>query len=296
MAQPKVRVLREGKEAMIDATQLVPGDILLVEAGDKISADARVIQSHSLEAAEAVLTGESLPVEKSATPLSHEVPLADQTSMLFAGTIITKGRGMAVITAIGMQTEIGKIAGMLQEAPEKQTKLQYDINALSKWLGIVVLGICVVVFVMNIFLVKEGWQEAFFIAIALAVAAIPEGLPAVFTITLGIGVHKLVQKHALVKKLSSVETLGSVNVICTDKTGTLTQNEMTVVSLFVNNQVYPVKGIGYQEISPTHLKERNDTLTQLLRIGILCNSSQLVQGQPLGDPTEIALLVSAKKG
>lgn len=296
MASLKARVLRNWKEELIDSEELTLGDILIIEAGDKIGADARIIESHTLEAAEAVLTGESLPVLKHTNPIWNESWIGDQNNMIFAGTSITKGRWMAIVTAIGMETEIGKIAGMIQEAPEKQTKLQGDLNTLSKRLGIVILWICILVFCVNVFLLNNDPQESFLTAIALSVAAIPEWLPAVVTISLGIGVKKLVKKQALVKKLGSVETLGSVNIICTDKTGTLTQNEMTVKKCFVNNKIVEIGGIGYTDIKKEYIAEKNDTLETLLRIGILCNNSEIdEEGDIIGDPTEVALLVSGMK-
>ncbi|HKL43750.1 MAG TPA: calcium-translocating P-type ATPase, PMCA-type [Candidatus Absconditabacterales bacterium] len=293
MASSKSRVLRNGKEILIDSKELVVGDIIFFEAGDKIGADARIIQAVSLETAEAALTGESLPVDKNTDLIKKDVVIGDQKNMVFATTVVTKGRGKAIVTSIGMDTQIGKIAGMIQEAPEKETNLQKDLDKLSKWLGAVVLIICVLIFLTNVIFGQNGLQEAFLIAIALSVAAIPEGLPAVVTISLGLGVKRLVKKNALMRKLSSVETLGSVDVICTDKTGTLTKNEMTVKKLFVNNQEIGVDGVGYKIEGGFSVDAKN--YLELLKIGLLCNNSDLDGNNIIGDPTEVALLVSAMK-
>lgn len=216
--------------------------------------------------------------------------------MVFSGTSITKGTGKAIITAVGMQSEIGKIAGMLQETPEKQTKLQEDLDILGKRLGIVILGICAIIFIVNVFVLGNEAKESFLTAISLSVAAIPEGLPAVVTIALGIGVKKLAEKQTIIKKLGSVETLGAVNIICTDKTGTLTQNEMTVTQCYTDNTFYHIKGSGYKIKTTDAINEKSKNLETLFRIGILCNNSGIThQGEIFGDPTEVALLVSGEK-
>lgn len=186
--------------------------------------------------------------------------------MVFSGTSITKGTGKAIITAVGMQSEIGKIAGMLQETPEKQTKLQEDLDILGKRLGIVILGICAIIFVVNVFVLGNEAKESFLTAISLSVAAIPEGLPAVVTIALGIGVKKLAEKQTIIKKLGSVETLGAVNIICTDKTGTLTQNEMTVTQCYTDNTFYHIQGSGYKIKKSDHINEKSKNLETLFRI------------------------------
>jgi len=201
MANVKTRVLREGKEMLIDSQELVVGDIMLLEAGDKVGADARLFEVHTFETSEGILTGESLPVVKDTQTKEKECGVGDQTNMIFSGTSITKGTGKAIVTAVGMQTEIGKIAGMIQEAPEKQTKLQEDLDHLGKWLAIIILIICGIIFLVNVLRLHSDLKEAFLTAIALSVAAIPEGLPAVVTIALGIGVKKLLKKQSLIKKL-----------------------------------------------------------------------------------------------
>ena len=296
MATVKARVLREGKEMLIESEELTIGDIMLLEAGDKVGADARLFEVHNLETSEGILTWESLPVVKDTKPKGKECGVGDQTNMLFSGTNITKGTGKAIVTAIGMDTEIGKIAWMIQEAPEKQTKLQEDLDSLSKWLGIIILIICGIIFLVNVLRLDTDMKEAFLTAIALSVAAIPEGLPAVVTIALWIGVKKLLKKHSLIKKLGSVETLWAVNVVCTDKTGTLTQNEMTVVKAYTNETIYELKGIGYKVKKGNELTEESPNLEQLFKIGVVCNTSKLSEKhEPIGDPTEVALLVSGEK-
>ena len=299
MASLKSRVIRNGKEILIDSHDLTVWDILIFEAGDKIWADARIIQSMSAEVAEAVLTGESMPVTKNIETINKDSVLWDQKNMLFAGTVVTKWHGRAIVVAIGMQTEIGKIAGMIQEAPQKQTNLQKDLNNLSKWLWAVILVICVIVFISDVFFVGEPIQEAFLVAIALSVAAIPEWLPAVVTISLWLWVKRLVKKNALMRKLWSVETLWSVNIICTDKTWTLTKNEMTVKHIFVDNKIFDLDGVGYQDFGKKDFlsknKENINSLEQILKIWVLCNNSGIDWSDVVGDPTEVALLVSAIK-
>lgn len=299
MASLKSRVIRNGKEILIDSEYLTVWDILVFDAWDKIWADARIIQSMSAEIAEAVLTGESMPTSKKMEIISHNVALWDQRNMIFAGTVVTKWHGKAIVTAIGMQTEIGKIAGMIQEAPEKQTNLQKDLNKLSKRLWITVLVICGIIFVTDVIFVWDPIQEAFLIAIALSVAAIPEWLPAVVTISLWLGVKRLIKKNVLMRKLWSVETLGSVDIICTDKTWTLTKNEMTVKKIYVDDCVIDLDGVGYQDFWDQDLLSKNklhkSSLEQILRIWLLCNNSHLEWWNVIWDPTEVALLVSALK-
>lgn len=293
MASLKSRVIRNGKERLIDSKELVVWDILIFEAWDKIWADARIINSVSLETAEAALTGESLPVTKISTVIKNDVVIWDQKNMVFATTVVTKWRGKAIVTAIGMDTEIGKIAWMIQEAPEKQTHLQKDLDKMSKWIWAVILIICAVIFFTDITVWWNGIQEAFLAAIALSVAAIPEWLPAVVTISLWLGVKRLVKKNALMRKLSSVETLWSVDVICTDKTWTLTKNEMTVKKLFVNNEVIDVNGVWYN--IDWKFSKASKNFLSLLEIWLLCNNSDIDGKNIIWDPTEVALLVSAMK-
>ncbi len=303
MASLKATVLRDGKEKDIDAEELVPGDVVLIETGDRIPADARIIEEHELEIQEAALTGESTPVAKKEEKLKSDLAVGDRVNCIFSGTVATKGRAKAVVMKTGMDTEIGNIAEMISTAEKEKTPLQKKLAKLGKFLTFLVIGISIVVFAagmlrgvftdgVNFPLVKE----MLIAAIALAVAAIPEGLPAVVTISLALGVRRMVSKNALVRKLPSVETLGATTVICTDKTGTLTHNQMTVKRIFVNDKVIKVEGSGYKPEG--HFSDTKN-IDKLLEIGALCNDSKLIKEKGkwkvTGDPTEGALIVSAKK-
>ena len=293
MAGLKSKVLRDGQEVLIDASELTIWDVILLEAGDKIPADGRLFEAVNLEVEEAILTGESLPVEKHIATIEETSTLADMKNMVFSGTMITKWRWKAVITAIGMDTEMGKIAWMLQDAPEKTTTLEKKLNNLSKILWIAAIVICIIIFIVYRLVSHLEFQQAFLAAVALAVAAIPEWLPAVVTISLWLGVKRFVKKNVLVRRLSSVETLGSVNIICTDKTGTLTKNEMTVTKLFVNREIVDVSGRWYS--TKWEFSAPIEWLRPLLSIGMLCNTAKLHNKEVIWDPTEWALLVSAYK-
>ncbi|MBT4805001.1 calcium-translocating P-type ATPase, SERCA-type [Candidatus Woesearchaeota archaeon] len=301
MASPKAKVLRNGKEIKIESKYLVPGDIIVLETGDKVPADSRLIEIHTLQTQEAPLTGESQPITKVANKLAEKTALADRKNMVYAATIISQGRGRAVVTGTGMQTQVGKIATLIKEAHEKQTPLQKKLRQLGKYLTIAVIVVAVMIFFAGIFS-GHAIETMFLTAIALAVAAIPEGLPAVITISLALGVQQMIKKNALVRKLPSVETLGSVNVICTDKTGTLTHNEMTVTKIYANDVEYEVTGSGYEPrgIFAINKKLANpELLHKLLKVGTLCNDAQFSgpkdKREVLGDPTEAALIVSAEK-
>lgn len=289
----KAKVLRDGKESQIAAENLTLGDVIILDTGDKIPADARIIESVNLQLQESILTGESVSVAKHSDPIEQSSVLADLKNMLFSGTVITQWRGRAVVTAIWMDTEIGKIADMMQQAPEKKTNLEKKLDKLSKILGVATILICILIFIAYYFSRDLPLQEAFLIAIALAVAAIPEGLAAVVTISLGLGVKRFIKKNVLVRRLSSVETLGSVNVICTDKTWTLTKNEMTVTKLFVNDEIIELSGIGYKPEGSFSADPQ--TFQKLLEIGVLANNAKLDDEEIIWDPTEWALLVSAAK-
>lgn len=290
-------VLRDGKEKKIDAMEIVPGDILILETGEKVPADARLIQSVELEIQEAILTGESNPVKKDASVISKKVIVSDMLNMVFSGTIITRGNGKALVCSTGMRTEIGRIATLIQEETETVTPLQKKLATLGEWLGIATVGICTSIFIVGLLFGKPA-LEMFLIAVSLAVAAIPEGLPAVVTIALGLGVMRMVKKGTLIRKLPSVETLGSTTVICTDKTGTLTHNQMTVRKIYANGKVISVTGEGYKTEG---IFTENDKAVDpkkfemLLRIGLLCNDSKIQEKEVIGDPTEAALIVSAAK-
>ncbi len=302
MASAKAKVLRNGKETRIESRLLVSGDIIFVEMGDIVPADARILEAHDLETQEASLTGESFPVQKSTEKLPLKTALAERNNCLYSSTTITKGRAKAVVMATGMKTEVGKIASLIKESAPGLTPLQQKLRELGKYLTIAVIVIALIVFGAGVLQGRDA-TEMFLTALALAVAAIPEGLPAVITISLALGVQRMVKRRALVRKLPAVETLGSVNVICTDKTGTLTHNEMTVTKVWASNQQYLFGGSGYDakgEIFLNGTAIDPTLLNMLLKIGVHCNNAQFEwQGKKrnaIGDPTEAALLVSGEKG
>ena len=292
MAAPFSTVIREGKKQRIEAQFLVPGDIILIEEGDRIPADGRLLESHSLRVDESALTGESFPAAKEAmSQVPQYAPVADQENSVFSGTSVTRGRGQALIIKTGMQTEFGKIARGLLEEKTEETPLQKRLATLGKWIGIGSLTICAVIFFIGILLNQEA-IEMFIVAVGLAVAAVPEGLPAVVTLALALGVQRMSRKNAIIRRLPSVETLGSTTVICSDKTGTLTRNKMTVRKILT----------VYEEYSITKKTRLNDTLSLILTIGLECNNAQLAESKEggtkevdIGDPTEIALLRVAKR-
>ncbi len=305
MASPQARVLRGGKQQMIDSAKLVPGDIVMLEAGDIVPADIRLLSSTNLKAEEASLTGESVPVEKDYQfQATGKVGIGDRENVLYSSTSVTYGRGRGLIAGTGSHTEIGRIAGHIQSIEAEQTPLQENLNKLGKTLGIMVLAICAVVFIVGI--IRGGdVLDMFISAVALAVAAIPEGLNVVTTIVLALGMQRMAERHAIVKKLLAVETLGSVDVICSDKTGTLTQNEMTVTRIYAGSDIYEVSGVGYEprgEITLDGAKpgSYNPVLTRLFEVATLCNDADLQKSASgsysiLGDPTEGAMLTVAGK-
>ena len=301
MTSPKAKVLRNGKEMKIESKYVVPGDILILETGDKIPADARLLEEHTFQTAEGPLTGESVPVSKSINVLQGKTALGDRKNMVFASTVVTKGRATAIVTHTAMKTEIGKIAKLISEQKQEMTPLQKKLRTLGKYMTIAVILIAVVVFFAGL-IGGETASVMLLTAIALAVAAIPEGLPAVITISLAIGVQRMVKKNSLVRKLPSVETLGSVTIICSDKTGTLTHNEMTVTSMWMNGKSVGVSGSGYAPngmFTVDGKKVKGDEFGPLLRIGTLCNDAHVAKKgnkwEVFGDPTEAALVVSARK-
>ena len=279
------KVVRDGKLQVIQSKELVPGDIVILETGDYVPADLRIIEAVNLKSQESALTGESVPVEKMAAKIEDEkIGIGDRVNMLFSSSLITYGRGKAVVVETGMNTEVGKIADIINTAEEQGTPLQQKLNKLGKTLGIVALAICAVIFVVGLLYGKEP-IHMFMTAVSLAVAAIPEGLPAVFTIVLAIGVQRMVKRNAIVKKLPAVETLGSASVICSDKTGTLTQNKMTVEKVFCDDELQDVKKVNTTE-----------DFKKLVYNCMLCNDSRLLEdGQLAGDPTETALVDMAFK-
>jgi len=273
------KVIRNGKTEVIPAKDLVPGDVVIIETGDFISADLRIIEAINLKSQEASLTGESVPVEKMSNAIEEkEIGVGDRTNMLFSSSLITYGRGTAVVVETGMNTEVGKIAEMLNATEEQETPLQIKLNKLSKTLGIAAIAICAMIFMIGLLQGKEP-IHMFMTAVSLAVAAIPEGLVAVTTIVLAIGVEKMVTRNAIVKKLPAVETLGSATVICSDKTGTLTQNKMTVKKAFWNNRLIDIEKA-----------EMDHELQHLVYNAVLCNDTKILDdGSLAGDPTETAL-------
>jgi len=288
MSAPHARVIRDGVEKVIDAAALVPGDIIRLEAGDFIPADARLLQSASLKSEESALTGESVASEKDAeAKVLENAPLGDRSNMVFSGCSITYGTATAVVTATGMDTEMGKIANLLEGENEGQTPLQQKLAQLGKYLGIIALAACAVIFVIGV-MNEIPVMEIFMTAVSLAVSAIPEGLPAIVTIVLSIGVQRMVKRNALIRRLPAVETLGSASIICSDKTGTLTQNRMTLVKAYV-------EGIGEEEIQT----DNSEAVKKLLWFGTLCcDGSVVVDGehiQHIGDPTETAIVYAAYK-
>ena len=286
---PFAVVLRDGKKKKISALDLVPGDIVVLAEGDSIPADMRLLEVHDLEVSEALLTGESSPISKTTATLRKGTLMSDQKNMVFSGTLVTRGEGTGIVTTTGMQTELGKISKMLETVIVEPTPLQRRLGEFGEVLGKCILGLCGVIFFLELF-TGLSFLEAFLTAISLAVAAIPEGLPAVVTIALATGVSRMMRQKALVRRLPAVEALGSVTVICTDKTGTLTKNEMTVMQLYVDGAVVHLTNTGFAE------KVTHPDLKLLLRIGALCNDASLDDNKVIGDPTEGALLVSAQKG
>lgn len=306
MTKAAVKVLRNDKVSQAEVENLVPGDIILLDTGDSIPADARLIESASLRVNESALTGESVPSEKGLEViLAEDVPVGDRKNMVFRGTTVTAGRGKAIITGTGMKTELGRIALMLQETPPDPTPLQQQLAKLGKMLGIAAGGIVAVVFLTGL-LRGEDMLEMFMTAIALAVAAIPEGLPAIVTIVLALGVTRMSKRNAVIRKLPAVETLGVATYICSDKTGTLTKNEMTVTGLYVNHELLKITGTGYKPEGEFY-KDKEEKITPLtdkhiklmLLGGLLNNDAQLDKTdkghQIIGDPTEGALVVAAAK-
>lgn len=279
LSGPEAKVLRDGTAVIIPARELVVGDVILLEAGDMVPADGRLIENASLKINESALTGESLAVEKSTAAISEDVPLGDRTNMLFSGSFVTYGRGKAVVTDIGMETEVGRIAGLLKSTSEKQTPLQANLEDFGKKLSVLILVFCGILFAINVFR-GENIGSAFMFAVALAVAAIPEALSSIVTIVLSFGTQKMAKEHAIIRKLQAVEGLGSVSVICSDKTGTLTQNKMTVEDYYVEGRRISAAAIDVDDAAQKCLMDYS----------ILCNDSTNENGVEIGDPTETALI------
>ena len=305
MLSAQAQVLRDGKRRELPAACLVPGDIVVITSGDKVPADLRLIEVHSLRIEEAVLTGESLPVEKQAAPVDRDNQLGDRFSMAYSGTLVTYGQGRGVVTATGAATEIGRISMLLGQVEELTTPLLRSLGSFSRWLTAVILAVSCLAFFFGTLLRGYTAEQMFLAAVGLAVAAIPEGLPAIMTITLAIGVQRMAARHAIVRRLPAVEALGSVTVICSDKTGTLTRNEMTVQSVLTADRVFEVSGAGYQPLGGFAVEGREVTVVQhpeladIGRAALLCNDASVVNldgdWQLSGDPTEGALITLAFK-
>ena len=279
LSGPEAKVLRDGSVVPIPSSEVTVGDIVMLDAGDYIPADGRLLESASLKVDESALTGESLGVEKMTDAIEGEVPLGDRTNMVYSGSFVTYGRGSFIVTGIGMETEVGKIASLLKTTSEKKTPLQMNLDQFGQKLSIIILVFCGILFGVNVF---RGGNigDAFLFAVALAVAAIPEALSSIVTIVLSFGTQKMAKEHAIIRKLQAVEGLGSVSIICSDKTGTLTQNKMTVEQYYVNETVIPADKID--------LKDSEQE--KLMYFSILCNDSTNVDGVEIGDPTETALI------
>ncbi|MEM1983018.1 MAG: cation-translocating P-type ATPase [Sulfolobales archaeon] len=306
LAAPTCKVLRDGEERVIDASLVVPGDILLLSEGDRIAADARVIESVNLEVDEASLTGESTPVAKlTDITLPPDTIVGDRKNMVFMGTYVVRGKGKAVVTATGMKTEFGKITKMVVEAEEEKTPLEVELDEFGKRIGGIILGICAIVFVMTLFVEHSDVLDALMLAVALGVAAVPEGLPAIATAVLAVGARRMAAKNALVRKLAAVEGLGACNVICSDKTGTITKAEMTVKVVKIANSTYEVSGSGFEpkgDIKVVNGNDNKDDIKFLLESLAIHTSPDVKlvfeggQWKVLGSPTEGAALVLAYKG
>ena len=285
MSAPEAKVFRNGDVIKVPSSEVTIGDIVMLEAGDYVPADGRILENASLKVDESALTGESLGVDKTEEEISGEVPLGDRTNMVYSGSFVSYGRGSFLVTAIGMETEVGKIAKLLKSTSEKKTPLQMNLDNFGRKLSILILVFCAILFGISVFVRKEPIGDAFLFAVALAVAAIPEALSSIVTIVLSFGTQKMAKEHAIVRKLQAVEGLGSVSVICSDKTGTLTQNKMTVEYYYVEGKEIPAESIDLGDKAQK----------QLLRHSILCNDSTNKNGEEIGDPTETALINQGDK-
>ena len=284
MSAPNAKVMRDGQKVEIPAREVVPGDILLLEAGDLTAADGRILNQYSLQVNESSLTGESANVDKEEEAISEEVPLGDRKNMVFSGSLVTYGRAEVVVTETGMKTEMGKIADLMNATKEKRTPLQVSLDAFSSRLAVIIMIICAGVFLLSLYREMPILDSLMF-AVALAVAAIPEALSSIVTIVQAMGTQKMAKENAIIKELKAVESLGCVSVICSDKTGTLTQNKMTVQEIYLDGKI----------LKPEELDLRNQLHRYLLYDAILTNDSTIVDGNGIGDPTEYALLEMAAK-
>jgi magnesium-transporting ATPase (P-type) len=305
MLAPRANVLRDGERHSIEGDALVPGDIVLLEAGDKVPADLRLLTAHGMSVQEAILTGESVPVEKHTKPVADDAALGDRSCMAFSGTLVTTGQGKGVVVGTGSQTEIGRISGLISEVETLTTPLVAQMGVFAKWLTILILLIAALLLAYGYFVGHHEFTEMFMAVVGLSVAAIPEGLPAVLTITLAIGVQAMARRNAIVRRLPAIETLGSVSVICTDKTGTLTRNEMMVASVLTTQHLFALEGDGYApkgllKLEDAHVApSEHAVLEELARAAALCNDAFLREHDGVwtveGDPMEGALLAFAGK-
>ncbi len=305
MLAPRSAVLRDGRRHSVDAAELVPGDIVLVEAGDRVPADLRLIEARSLKAEEAILTGESVPVDKGTAPVAENAALGDRTSMLFSGTLVAAGTGRGVVAGTGADTQIGRISGMLSQVQTLTTPLVRQMDIFARWLTLFILMIAASLLAYGYFVGHMPFAELFMAVVGLSVAAIPEGLPAVLTITLAVGVQAMARRNAIVRRLPAIETLGSVSVICTDKTGTLTRNEMMAATLAAAEHVYSVGGNGYAPKGAVRWRDadahadEHQVLLEFARVAALCNDAVLHgvhdDWRVEGDPMEGALMALAGK-
>lgn len=305
MLKVETVVVRDGQTGRLSAEGIVPGDIVVLQGGDKVPADVRILSERNLHIDESILTGESAPVSKSSESVKPSDPVTDRTCMTYSGTLVTGGSMKGIVVATGDDTELGRISGLIAEAPEIATPLTRKLSTFGKWLSAGVLGLAGLTFAVAVALGRNP-REMFSAAVAIAVAMIPEGLPAIVTIVLAVGVKRMADRHAIIRTLPSVETLGSVTVICSDKTGTLTTNQMTVRRVHTGTEEYELSGAGYDPrpggivaVDPDHSQAMSEALIECLRCGLLCNESRLVHKDdewiPEGDPTEVALVTSAMK-
>ena len=301
----RASVIREGKRQTVKGEQLVPGDIVLLDAGDKLPADLRLLKTHGLQIQESILTGESMAVDKHSKPVATDAPLGDRFCIGYSGTTVTSGQGMGVVVATGSQTEIGRISGLLSEVQTLNTPLVAQIAVFARWLTLFILGIAALILFLGYFVLHHDFTNLFMAVVGIAVAAIPEGLPAVLTITLAVGVQVMARRNAIVRRLPAIETLGSVSVICSDKTGTLTRNEMIVATIVTSLEHFNIHGTGYEPLGDITINDHevfvteHPALQELGRVSALCNDSELIKKEDvwtgLGDPMETALLAFSNK-
>jgi magnesium-transporting ATPase (P-type) len=301
----RASVIRDGKRQVIPGEELVPGDIVFLDAGDKLPADLRLLKTHGLQIQESILTGESVAVEKQTNPVAIDAPLGDRFCIGFSGTTVTSGQGIGVVVATGANTEIGRIGGLLSEVQTLETPLVSQMAVFARWLTLFILAVAVLMLLFGYFVLHHDFANLFMAVVGIAVAAIPEGLPAVLTITLAVGVKAMALHNAIVRRLPAIETLGSVSVICSDKTGTLTRNEMMVDTIVTSHEFFDIKGIGYEPLGDIELGNNVITvkdyssLRELGKVAALCNDAELTRKNDAwtghGDPMEIALLAFASK-